>query len=150
MDGNEEEEAASVIPVEPKETLEPETLFFEGPPSWTELVLPTVSILTVIGIIPFAASVARQVWVRYKITSRRISIQSGIGGNDLTEVIYPDIVGLKFIYRSGGSVGDMVVELKDGAKLEMRHVPKFPEIYKYILSKLSPEARDNSFPMKEE
>ncbi|KAJ8600651.1 hypothetical protein CTAYLR_006932 [Chrysophaeum taylorii] len=131
-----------------KETLEAETLFFEGPPSWTELVLPTFAILTVIGIIPFMAAVARQVWVRYKITSRRISVQSGIGGNDLTEIIYPDIVGLKYVFRSGGDVGDMVVELKDGAKLEMRHLgPDFPNIYKYILAKVSQEAQDNSFAM---
>ena len=65
------------------------SLFVCSPPSWTELVIPGISILTVIGIIPFMAAAARQVWVKYKITSRRISVQSGIGGNDFTEIIYP-------------------------------------------------------------
>lgn len=132
-----------------KETMEAETLFFEGPPSWTELILPGISILTVIGIVPFAAALSRQAWVRYKITSRRISIQSGFGGNDLTEIIYPDIVAIKYVYRSGGASGDMVIDLKDGAKLEMRHVPEFRDIYKYVLEKLSPDARENSFQMKD-
>lgn len=81
--------------------------------------------------------------------SRRISVQSGFGGNDLTEIIYPDIVGLKYVYRSGGSVGDMVIELKDGAKLEMRHVPQFRDIYKYILEKVTDQARENSDAMRE-
>merc|ERR1719181_532907 len=139
------------LPMEKTEAfLEPETLFFEGPPSWTELVLPGISILTIIGIVPFAAAVARQVWVKYKVTSRRVSVQSGFGGNDFTEIIYPDVVNLKYVYRAGGSVGDMVIELKDGAKLEMRHVPDFQNIYKYILSRIAPDAREASFQMKEE
>ena len=85
--------------------------------------------------------------MKYKITSRRISVQSGFGGNDFTEIIYPDIVSVKYVYRAGGSVGDMVIELTDGAKLEMRHVPKFREIYKYIFDKISSEAQEVSFKM---
>lgn len=139
----------AVAPAKEAAQLAPETLFFEGPPSWTELVLPGISILTVIGIVPFAAAVARQIWVKYKITSRRISVQSGLGGNDFTEIIYPDIVNVKYVYRSGGSVGDMVIELKDGAKLEMRHVPQFREIYKYIMEQISPDAREASFKMED-
>jgi hypothetical protein len=46
--------------------------------------------------------------VRYRITSRRVSVTSGIGGNDVTEVIYPDIQGLNFVFRSFGATGDMV------------------------------------------
>ena len=127
--------------------LAPETLFFEGPPSITELVLPAISIITIIGIVPFLAAASRQVWVKYKITSRRISVQSGIGGNDFTEIIYPDIVSLKYVYRGSKEVGDMVIELKDGAKLEMRHVPEFQDNYKYILSLCTPAAREASSQM---
>ena len=36
---------------------------------------------------------------RYKITSRRVSVASGVGGKDLTEVIYPDIAGMAFVFR---------------------------------------------------
>mmetsp|Transcript_31504 Transcript_31504/g.97244 ORF Transcript_31504/g.97244 Transcript_31504/m.97244 type:complete len:199 (+) Transcript_31504:140-736(+) len=131
-----------------KQVLEAETLFFEGPPSATELIVPGIAILTVIGIIPFAAALARQFWVKYKITSRRISVQSGLGGNDFTELIYQDIAGLKYVYRGSNEVGDMVIELRDGAKLEMRHVPKFQEIYKYIFERCTPEAQESSFAME--
>ena len=128
--------------------LAPETLFFEGPPSITELVLPAISIITIIGVVPFLAAAARQVWVKYKITSRRISVQSGLGGNDFTEIIYSDIVDLKYVYRGSKEVGDMVIELRDGAKLEMRHVPKFQDIYKYIYSLCSEECQATAASMK--
>lgn len=52
--------------------LEAEVTFFEGAPDPSEMVAPAVSILTVIGIIPFTAAVARQAWVKYTLTSRRI------------------------------------------------------------------------------
>ena len=42
----------------------------------------------------------------------------------------------------------MVIELRDGAKLEMRHVPKFQEIYKYIFERCTPEAQESSFAME--
>lgn len=48
--------------------------FFEGAPDLSEIVAPAVSILTVIGIIPFTAALARQAWVKYTLTSRRIKV----------------------------------------------------------------------------
>jgi len=139
---------ATSVPAAKPVALEPETLFFEGPPSKSELVIPTLSILTVIGIIPFAAALSRQFWVKYKITSRRISVQSGFNGGDFTEIVYSDIVNLKYVFRGSNEVGDMVIELRDGAKLEMRFVPQFKEIYKYIMDKLTPQAREDSFAME--
>jgi len=139
---------ATSAPAAKPVALEPETLFFEGPPSKSELVIPTLSILTVIGIIPFAAALSRQFWVKYKITSRRISVQSGFNGGDFTEIVYSDIVNLKYVFRGSNEVGDMVIELRDGAKLEMRFVPQFKEIYKYIMDKLTPQAREDSFAME--
>lgn len=128
--------------------LDPETVFFEGPPSASEVVIPAISILTVIGIIPFIAAVSRQFWVRYKFTSRRISIQSGIGGKDQTVIIYPDIQEIRFVYRAFGSAGDMVMFLKDGAKVELRHVPDFENIYNYVLSKCDAECQQKSMKVK--
>ena len=75
--------------------LEPETVFFDGPPSISEVFLPALSIITVIGVIPFISALSRQAWVRYKITSRRIAIQSGVGGKEQAEIIYPDIEQIK-------------------------------------------------------
>jgi len=133
-----------------KAMLAPEETFFEGAPSWTEVVIPAISVLTVIGIIPFAFTVARQLWVRFKITSRRISVVSGIGGKDLTEITYDEIYEVKYVFRAFGSVGDMVIELRDGAKLEMRSVPNFPDVYRYIMDKVDPEVKAASTPMSDD
>lgn len=124
--------------------LEPEIVYFEGPPSASEVVLPALSVLTVIGIIPFIAALSRQAWVRYKFTSRRLSIQSGIGGKTQTEIIYPDVEEIRFAYRSFGAAGDMVLFLKDGAKVELRHVPNFDDIYNYVLSKCDADCQTKS------
>merc|ERR1719460_1567867 len=60
----------------------PEQTFFEGPPSITETIIPGLSVLTVVGLIPFSASLARQAWTRYKITNKRLEVRSGFQGND--------------------------------------------------------------------
>jgi len=116
-------------------SLAPEEVFFEGPPSITETLLPTASILTVVGIIPAAASWSRQLWVRYKITSRRIRVTSGVGGKEMSEIVYPDIVELRTVKRLLGD-GDMVAFLRDGAKFEMRNIPNFDETLDFILKQV--------------
>jgi len=96
----------------------PEQTFYEGPPAITETLVPTLSVLTVIGIIPAAASWARQAWVRYRITDRRIRVNSGFRGKDMAEIVYPDIVELRTAKRLFGD-GDLVAFLSDGAKFEV-------------------------------
>ena len=127
-----------------KQKLQPEITFFEGPPSASELLFPALSIITVIGIIPFISALSHPLWVRYKITSRRINITSGIGGNDESTIIYPDIEEVRFVFRALGESGDMVLFLKDGAKVEMRHVPNFVEVLQYVLDQCDDEAKEKS------
>jgi len=121
-------------------TLAPEEVHYEGPPAITETIIPTVSILSVVGIIPAIASWSRQVWVRYKITTRRIRVTSGIGGKDMAEIVYPDIVEMRTVKRLFGD-GDMVAFLRDGAKFEMRNIPDFDETVKFILEQVSPDVK---------
>lgn len=115
--------------------LGPEDVFYEGPPAITETFFPTLSILTVVGIIPAIAAWSRQAFVRYKFTNRRIRVQSGIGGKDEVEVVYNDIVELRTAQRLFGD-GDLVATLRDGAKLEMRNVPNFPQTVEFIVAQL--------------
>jgi len=122
-------------------TLTPEEVHYEGPPAITETIIPTVSILTVVGIIPAIASWSRQVWVRYKITSRRIRVTSGIGGKDMAEIVYPDIVEMRTVKRLFGD-GDMVAFLRDGAKFEMRNIPEFEDTMKFILEQVQPDVKE--------
>jgi hypothetical protein len=113
-------------------SLTPEDVFYEGPPAITETIIPTISILSVVGIIPAAAAWARQAWVRYKITTRRIRVTSGIAGKDMAEIVYPDIVEMRSVKRLFGD-GDVVFFLRDGAKFEMRNIPNFQESIAFIL-----------------
>ncbi|CAM9495787.1 unnamed protein product [Chrysoparadoxa australica] len=127
-----------------KVKLEAEVTFFEGGPDVTETFVPALSVITVIGVIPFAASLARQAWVRYTITSRRVKVVSGIQGKDTTEIVYPDIKRMVYVWRMFGRCGDVVMELKDGSKLELRSLPNFEENYAYIYSRTSDECKELS------
>jgi len=144
------DEFGEILPEKKKVVIGPEEVFFEGPPSWTEVVVPAISVLTVIGIIPFAAAVSRQAWVKFKITNRRLSVTSGFGGKDQTEVAYPEIKDMKYIYRAFGAAGDVAITLRDGSKLELRSLPNFEENYRYIYSQLSPSAQAASSQIKDQ
>jgi len=113
------------VDTEEKQKLDPESIFFQGPPSISELVIPTLSILTVIGIFPFIATLLRQFWVRYTITNRRISVDSGFKGQDRVEIVYRDIKKISKISRFGGLTADVVIVLKDNARLELRSLPEW-------------------------
>lgn len=94
-----------------------------------------------VGIVPAAAAWARQAWVRYNITDRRIRVTSGIGGKDMAEIVYPDVVEIRTVKRLFGD-GDMVFFLRDGAKFEMRNVPNFAETMEFILGNVDKDVAD--------
>lgn len=118
----------------------PEETFYEGPPSITETLVPTISILTVIGIVPAAASWARQAWVRYKITNRRIRVNSGFRGKDMAEIVYGDITEIRTAKRLFGD-GDCVLMLRDGAKFELRNVPQFEGFVEFVLGLVNDDVK---------
>jgi len=95
----------------------------------------------VVGLVPAAAAWARQAWVRYKITSRRIRVQSGVGGNDMAEIVYPDITEIRTVKRLFGD-GDMVLTLRDGAKFEVRNIPEFDDTIEFILKQCDKDVVD--------
>merc|ERR1740125_54499 len=78
-------------PAAPTGAMVPEQTFFEGAPSITETFIPGLSLFTVVGVIPFTASLARQAWTRYKITNKRMEIQSGFQGKDVVQITYREI-----------------------------------------------------------
>jgi len=119
---------------EAKQKLGPEKIFFEGPPSKVELIIPFFSLLTVIGIIPFITTLLRQFWVNYKITNRRISVDSGFQGKTRAEIVYRDIKKIRYIKRVGGEAADVVLVLKDNAQLELRSLPNWEENLNFIKS----------------
>jgi hypothetical protein len=121
-----------------------EELFVETKPSIGELVVPIIGTFFVIGIPPLMVGLVRQLWVKYKITTKRVQITSGWGGNEYTEVSFKSIRSMKYVRRNFGQDGDLVMELKGGGAVDMQSVPNFAENYKYIFDKVSPEAQEAS------
>ena len=117
-------------------TISSEEIFYEGGPASGDLVINLLAGFTLVGL-PFTfGALVRAFWVRYKITTRRISVTGGWFGRDKTQVAYGQISEIRAIPRGLGSYGDMVLVLKDGARLEIRSIPNFREAETYILEKL--------------
>ncbi len=117
--------STTVMPIE-------ETVFYEGGPAKGDLLVNLIFGLTLIGI-PFAVgAIVRALWLRFRITSRRISVSGGWLGRDRTQVVYSQIREVRSVPRGFGAWGDMVLVLSDGARLEMRAVPRFRELEAFI------------------
>jgi hypothetical protein len=109
-----------------------ETVFYEGGPARGDLIFNLMLGLTLIGI-PFAVgAIVRALWLRFRITSRRIEVNGGWMGRDRTQVVYSQIREVRCVPRGFGAWGDMVLVLNDGARLEMRSLPRFREVEAYI------------------
>ncbi len=121
-----------------------EDIYYEGGPAGGDLLINILAGITLIGL-PFTfGALVRALWVRYKITTRRISVTGGWLGRDKTQVVYSQIAEIRAIPRGLGSYGDMVLVLKDGARLEMRSIPNFRETETYILEKIKNSPRNNA------
>ncbi len=117
-----------------------EKTFYEGGPAKSDLIINLLAGATLIGL-PFTfGALVRALWVRFKITNRRISVIGGWFGKDQTQIVYSQIKEVRSVPRGLGFYGDMVVVLKDGAKLEMRSVPNFRQTEKYIMDLMNTQA----------
>jgi hypothetical protein len=109
-----------------------EETFYEGGPHVGDLIFNLVLATFVIFIPLTVGAIVRAVWLRFKITDRRVSVVGGWLGKDRTDIVYAEIVDALTIPRGLGFWGDMVLILKDGSKLELRSLPRYREIYDYI------------------
>ncbi len=109
-----------------------ESVWYEGGPARGDLIVGLILGLTIVGIPIAVGAIVRALWLRYRITSRRIEINGGWLGRDRSQVVYSQIREVRSVPRGLGSWGDMVVVLNDGSKLEMRSVPRFRELEAYI------------------
>ncbi len=117
-------------------TIPTEKVFYEGGPARGDLIINLLAGMTLIGL-PFTfGALVRAFWLRFKITNRRISVTGGWLGRNKTQVVYKEISEIRAIPRGLGSWGDMVLVLKDGAKIEMRSIPRFRETEQYIREKV--------------
>lgn len=109
-----------------------ETTFYEGGPHVGDLIFNILLGFTVICLPLTVGAVVRALWLRYKITDRRISITGGWQGRDRTDVVYAEVVKIVKVARGVGLWGDLVITLRDKSRLEMRAMPRYREVYDYI------------------
>jgi hypothetical protein len=114
-----------------------EDVFYAGGPAKGDLITNLLFGLTLIGI-PFAVgALVRALWLRFRITSRRVEVSGGWLGRDRSQVVYSQIREVRSVARGLGFWGDMVLILNDGMKLEMRAVPRYKEAEAYIEQRMA-------------
>ncbi|AFZ03266.1 PH domain-containing protein [Calothrix sp. PCC 6303] len=114
-----------------------EEVYYEGGPHVGDLITSILIGFTVLGIPLAVGSIVRALWLRFRITDRRISVTGGWQGRDRNDVIYSEIVKVVTVPRGFGLWGDMVLTLRNGTRIEMRSVPKFREVYDYINERIA-------------
>ena len=112
-----------------------EEVFYEGGPHVGDLIINILLGFTVICLPLTVGAIVRALWLRYRITDRRISITGGWQGRDRTDIIFSEVIKVVKVPRGFGTWGDIVVTLKDGSRLEIRAIPRFREIYDHIAEK---------------
>ncbi|MBK4729501.1 PH domain-containing protein [Oxynema sp. CENA135] len=121
-----------------------EDIYLESGPHPGDLILNLLFGLTIVGLPLTIGAIVRALWLRYRITNRRITVTGGWLGRDRTDIVYSEIVKIVTVPRGFGLWGDMVVTIADGSRLELRAIPKFREVYAYITDKLSAKAKQAS------
>ncbi|MGI0492044.1 PH domain-containing protein [Alkalinema pantanalense CENA528] len=114
-----------------------EEVYYEGGPHRGDLILNVLLAFTIVCIPLTIGAVVRALWLRYRITDRRVSITGGWRGQDRADAVYSEIDRVISVPRGLGIWGDMVLVLKDGSRLEMKAVPKFREVEAYINERIS-------------
>jgi len=114
-----------------------ENTYFEGGPHIGDLIVNILLGFTVICLPLTIGAVVRAIWLRYRITDRRISVTGGWMGRDRTDIIYSEVVKMAKVPRGIGMWGDIVITLRDKSRLEMRAMPKFREIYDYMAERVA-------------
>ncbi|TGG85758.1 MAG: PH domain-containing protein [Aphanocapsa feldmannii 288cV] len=122
----------------------PEKVFYEGGPHRLDLIFSLIFGLTVVGIPLTVGAVVRALWLRFRITDRRVSVSGGWLGRDRSQVSYSQIREVRSVARGLGFYGDLVLVLKDGKALEMRSLPNHRGTVAFIEERMSstgPRAR---------
>jgi hypothetical protein len=125
------EDAAAAAP--PAADDEEEVVFYEGSGSNLELGLSLALGITLIYLPLTLASVGRKLWVRYRFTNKRLTVitASPVMQREVS-VAYSQIKEVRTVARALGAWGDMVVFLKDGARLELTGLDNFAAVRNHI------------------
>ncbi|KAL6660049.1 hypothetical protein ACP70R_002171 [Stipagrostis hirtigluma subsp. patula] len=108
-----------------------ETVFFDGGAHYGDLAANLLLGLTLLWLPLTLAAVSRAFILRYRFTSRRVTVVSGLSGADRTDFPYSSVTSVVVVPRFIGEWGDIIITLKDGTKVDLRSVPRFREVADY-------------------
>ncbi|KAG8366317.1 hypothetical protein BUALT_Bualt17G0067300 [Buddleja alternifolia] len=111
-----------------------ETIFFDGGAHYGDLLANLLLGFTLLWLPLTLAAVFRGFYLRYRFTNLRVTVISGLTGQDRSDFSYNVIKDVQVVPRFIGEWGDVIITLKDGTKVDLRSVPKFREIAKYCLA----------------
>ena len=120
-----------------------EDTFYEGGPAKGDLIFNVLLGFTLIGLPFTVGAIVRTLWLRFRITSRRVSVSGGWMGKDRSQVVYSQIREVRCVPRGFGAWGDMVLVLTDGSRLELRSMPNFREAEAYIQERIKSRSESN-------
>ena len=121
-----------------------EEIFYEGGPAKSDLIINILAGFTLLGL-PFTfAAIVRSLWLRFKITDKRISIEGGWFGRNKTQVSLNNISEIRSVPRGFGSYGDMVLILNDGSKVEMKSLPLFRDKQEFIEANIQKKSQQQN------
>jgi hypothetical protein len=118
-----------------------EEVFYEGGPHKGDLIIGILLLFTVICIPLSVGAIVRALWLRFRITDRRVAVTGGWMGNTRVDVIYSEIKSIASVARGFGGWGDIVLTLRDGSLIEMRAMPNFREAAAYIETKADEKSK---------
>ncbi len=121
-----------------------EETFYEGGPAKGDLIFNILLGFTLIALPFTVGAIVRALWLRFRITSRRVSVSGGWMGKDRSQVVYSQIREVRCVPRGFGAWGDMVLVLTDGSRLELRSLPRFREIETYIQERIKRRPDSNA------
>ena len=121
-----------------------EDTFYEGGPAKGDLIFSILLGFTLIALPFTVGAIVRALWLRFRVTSRRISVSGGWMGRDRSQVVYSQIREVRCVPRGFGAWGDMVLVLTDGSRLELRSMPRFREIESYIEERIKARPESNT------
>ncbi|KAF8099229.1 hypothetical protein N665_0247s0015 [Sinapis alba] len=126
--------SSAAVPSDSKPVAKKETVYFDGGAHYGDLLANLVLGLTIIWLPLTLAAVSRAFNLRYRFTNLRVTVISGLTGEDRSDFSYKVIKDVQIVPRFIGEWGDIIITLRDGTKVDLRSVPKFREIAKYCLS----------------
>ncbi|KAL1317452.1 hypothetical protein HN51_069549 [Arachis hypogaea] len=111
-----------------------EIIFFDGGAHYGDLLANLLLGFTLLWLPLTLAAVSRAFNLRYRFTNLRVTVISGLTGQDRSDFSYSVVKDVQVVPRFIGEWGDIVITLKDGTKVDLRSVPKFREIARYCLA----------------